>query len=120
MFNEHNGLIMSAHEDKMIRFMDPNSGTRYCYSDKIIKSLVAHTDSVTSLTFQAKSYEFSSSSHDGSLRAWDIRKFKCLSHVPIHCRKYDEAANCLLQHPQDMIIAVGGADGIVKMLYESD
>jgi striatin 1/3/4 len=104
----------------MIRFMDPSSGILYYISDKIVKSLLAHTNSVTSLTFQAKSYEFSSSSHDGSVRAWDIRKFKCLSHVPIHCQKYDEAANCLLQHPLDMIIAVGGADGIIKVLYESD
>lgn len=85
-----------------------------------MKSLVAHTDAVTSITFAAKSYEFSSCSHDGNVRAWDIRKFKCLVDIPTHRKKYDEAANVLLQHPQDMIIAVGGADGIIKMLYESD
>lgn len=104
----------------MIRFIDPTSSKTSTNSDKIVKSLVAHTDAVSCITFQPKSYEFSSSSHDGSVRAWDIRKFKCLNDNPVHRKKYDEAANVLLQHPQDMIIAVGGADGIVKMLCESD
>lgn len=89
-------------------------------SDKILKELVAHTDSVTSLTFQQKSHEFGSSSHDGIVRLWDMRTFRCLTDVPIHCKKYDEAANTLLIHPTSMVIAVGGADGIVRMLFESD
>jgi hypothetical protein len=49
-----------------------------------------------------------------------MRNFRCLNDVPIPCKKYDEAANTLLQHPTDMAIAVAGADGIIRMLFESD
>jgi len=54
------------------------------------------------------------------VRLWDMRNFRCLNDVPIPCKKYDEAANTLLQHPTDMVIAVAGADGIIRMLFESD
>lgn len=43
-----------------------------------------------------------------------------MNEIPVHCKKYDEAANVILQHETEMMIAVGGADGIVKVLYESD
>lgn len=44
MTNENQKLIVSGHEDKYIRFFDVNS-------NKMIRSLLGHTDSVTSLSF---------------------------------------------------------------------
>ena len=47
----------------------------------MVKSLVGHTDSVTSLTLNINNNYLSSVSHDGSMRTWDIRKYKCLHEI---------------------------------------
>lgn len=44
--------------------------------DKLIKSLIGHTDAVTSVcTLPSKPNLLISGSHDGSIRTWDIRKY---------------------------------------------
>lgn len=82
----------------------------------MIKQIVAHTDSVTCISFQSNSPHFCSSSHDGSVRCWDMRNYKCLTDLPLVRKKYDEGANVVLYHPTKLLMAVGGADGIVKVL----
>jgi striatin 1/3/4 len=75
--------LISGHEDRIIRFCDINSG-------KIIKSIVAHSDAVTSLCIRSnENNELISISNDGSIRIWDIRKYKCINDIGIHMQKYD-------------------------------
>lgn len=56
----------------MIRFFDIDT-------HKQVKSIVAHTDAVTSLIIPNKklvaSNTFVSGGHDGAVRAWDLRTF---------------------------------------------
>ena len=58
-----------------------------------------------------------STGHDGNLRVWDLRKYKCVSDISVHVRKYDEGALCLSLGPEGML-AVGGADGLVKLFHQ--
>lgn len=68
--SESQKLIITGSEDNLIRLYDLNSL-------KPIKSIVAHTDSVTSLLLAQKSNHsmMLSGGHDGAVRAWDIRTF---------------------------------------------
>lgn len=78
--------------------------------------MVAHSDAVTSLLFRPEGFELVSCGHDGNLRFWDLRKYKCTSDIPVHTRKYDESALCLAQGREEAVLGVGGADGVVKLL----
>lgn len=60
--------------------------------------------------------ELISCSHDGTVRIWDIRKFKCINDIGVHMQKYDESLLCVSHGPEDQMVAVGGADGQVKLL----
>jgi striatin 1/3/4 len=99
------GLVVSGHEDRRIRFFDLNSS-------RCVKDLVGHTDAVTALALH-QNYLFSSS-HDGSLRTWDLRTYQCLHELPAHRKKYDEAALCVASHSTLPLVASGGADSLIK------
>lgn len=50
----------------------------------MIKSFIAHNDSVTSLALNPKyPNQVISVSHDGSLRIWDLRKYQCLQELAV-------------------------------------
>jgi WD40 repeat protein len=80
----------------------------------VIKEIAAHSDGVTGVAFR-EGFELLSTGHDGNLRTWDLRKYKCTTDLPVHVRKYDEGALCLAVGAEGQV-AVGGADGCVKWL----
>lgn len=49
----------------------------------MIKSLIAHKDSINSLSFQSNGFSLSSVSHDNSLKIWDIRKYECIYEINV-------------------------------------
>ena len=69
--------------------------------------------------FGSDSFELLSTSHDGSLRVWDLRKYRCVSDTVVHLKKYDEGALCL-SVSGDNQLAVGGADGSIKLLQQGE
>ena len=81
--------------------------------------MAAHGDSVTGIQFGREHFEFLSTGHDGSLRVWDLRKYRCISDTVIHLKKYDEGALCL-SLSGDGQLAVGGADGSIKLLQQGE
>jgi WD40 repeat protein len=107
VFGENVNLLITGHEDRQLRFFDPGQ-------NKIIKNMVAHTDSVSALTQGVKEYEFLSGSHDGSLRCWDIRIFKLLFDIPAHRKKYDEGLLSIKTFPNEKLVITSGADGLIK------
>lgn len=79
---------------------------------------MAHSDAVTSLLFRPEGFELVSCGHDGNLRFWDLRKYKCVSDVAVHMKKYDESALCLSQSKDEGLLCVGGADGLIKVMQQ--
>lgn len=101
-------LILSAHEDKKIRFFDINSG-------KIVNQLVAHQDACTYLAIDPTNLFLLSASHDCSLRLWNLETKNCIQEMTAHRKKNDESIHCVAFHSTKPYIASGGADAIVKI-----
>lgn len=100
--SEEQGLIIAGTEDNQIRFFDLNS-------HKQVKSYVAHTDSITSLLIPTSKNQSTlmSGSHDGMIRAWDLRTFHLLFDTTAHRRKYDEGVLCLASYDKYPLVASG-------------
>jgi WD40 repeat protein len=96
--SESHSMAISGHEDNSIKFYDLNSG-------KCIKTIIAHTDAVSSLL--SKGQSLISGGHDGSIRAWDLRTFTCVFDTPAHRRKYDEGVQCLAYNDLYQMVATG-------------
>ena len=81
--------------------------------------MVAHTDSVSSISAGIDDYQLLSCSHDGSFRCWDLRKFKLLYDVPAHRKKNDEGCFSILSNSNYEVILTSGADGLIKIFKNS-
>jgi striatin 1/3/4 len=106
--NVNSSLVISAHEDKTIRFFDLNSG-------KSVYHMVAHQDACTDIAIDPTCFYLLSASHDCSLRLWNLDNKNCIQEMTSHRKKYDESINCIAFHPTKPFIASGGADAVVKI-----
>ncbi|CAH8438872.1 unnamed protein product [Schistosoma turkestanicum] len=104
----HFSLIISAHDDRQIRFWDSLSG-------KCVHSLTAHLDSVTTLSLDSKGTSLLSASHDCSIRIWDINTKLCIQEITGHRKKFGEAINAVAFHPTQHFMASAGSDALAKV-----
>lgn len=111
--SETQKLIITGSEDNLIRLYDLNSL-------KHVKTIVAHTDSVTSLllTQKANHSMLISGGHDGAVRGWDLRTFHIIYDIAAHRRKYDEGVTALAACDKFPLVASGGADSLIKIMHE--
>jgi|LakMenE18May11ns_1017448.scaffolds.fasta_scaffold9557564_1 WD40 repeat protein len=73
IFSSFHNLTVAATEDFKLRFIDLNS-------NKVIKTIVGHADSVSALSLIKRQPNLlTSGGHDGSLRTWDLRTFSLLN-----------------------------------------
>ncbi|XP_041355160.1 striatin-3-like isoform X2 [Gigantopelta aegis] len=101
-------MTITAHEDRHIRFFDNNTG-------KLIHSMVAHLDSVTSLAVDPNGLYLLSGSHDCSIRLWNLDSKTCVQEITSHRKKFDESIHDVAFHPQKPYIASAGADALAKV-----
>lgn len=102
-------IIITAHEDRYIRFYDANDGS-------LIHSMVAHLDAVTSLAVDGNGLYLLSGSHDCSIRLWSIANKKtCVQEITAHRKKFEESILDVAFHPSKPFIASAGADAIAKV-----
>jgi striatin 1/3/4 len=113
VISESQKLIIAGTEDNLIRLFD-------LQSHKHVKTIVAHTDSVTSLLINKKSAQqmFLSGGHDGAVRAWDLRTFQCIYDTVAHRRKYDEGVLSLAASPTFPLIASGNYYFNILMIFD--
>ncbi|KAI8838444.1 WD40-repeat-containing domain protein [Chytriomyces cf. hyalinus JEL632] len=106
-------LLISAHEDRSVRFHDLLSGS-------CIQSIVAHLEAVTSLSVHRSGTTFASGGHDCSIRWWDVGMRRCVQEYSTHRLKgtgegiWDVAFSDWGDEEEECF-ASGGADGSVKM-----
>ncbi|KAI0238271.1 Striatin-3 [Lamellibrachia satsuma] len=85
-------LTITAHEDRHIRFFDNHTG-------KMVHSMVAHLEAVTSLAVDPNGLYLLSGSHDCSIRLWNLDGKTCVQEITSHRKKCDEAIHDVAFHP---------------------
>ncbi|XP_056423298.1 striatin isoform X3 [Hyla sarda] len=101
-------ITITAHEDRHIKFYDNNTG-------KLIHSMVAHLDAVTSLAVDPNGLYLMSGSHDCSIRLWNLESKTCIQEFTAHRKKFDESIHDVAFHPSKCYIASAGADALAKV-----
>lgn len=101
-------LLVTAHEDRHIRFWDGVSG-------RCAHTMVAHLDAVTGLALDPNGLFLLSGSHDCSVRLWNLDTKTCVQEITAHRKKFDESILDVAFHPLRPYIASAGADGLAKV-----
>lgn len=101
-------ISITAHEDRHIKFYDNNTG-------KLIHSMVAHLEAVTSLAVDPNGLYLMSGSHDCSIRLWNLESKTCIQEFTAHRKKFEESIHDVAFHPSKCYIASAGADALAKV-----
>jgi len=101
-------LVISGHEDRYIRLFDTQSGG-------CTYTMLAHLDSVSSLSIAPDLGTFASGGHDASLRVWDLQSRTCLQEITSHRIKAGEGVCCVKYSPSGRELASCGGDGVAKV-----
>ncbi|XP_077585814.1 striatin [Stigmatopora nigra] len=101
-------ITITAQEDRHINFFDNNTG-------KLIHSMVAHLDAVTSLAVDPNGLYLMSGSHDCSIRLWNLESKTCIQEFTAHRKKFEESIHDVAFHPSKCYIASAGADALAKV-----
>lgn len=121
------GVIISGHEDRFVRFFDANSGKHHIspslfpldtYSTlpgQCTYNMLAHPAAISSLSLSPDGRELVSAGHDASLRFWSLEKRSCTQEITSHRIMRGEGV-CVVVWSQDgRWVVSGGGDGIVKV-----
>lgn len=101
-------VLVSAHEDRQIKFWDLTSG-------KCIYDMIAHLDEVTCIACDPNGLHLLSGSHDCSVRLWNFDNRTCVQDITSHRKKFDEAIFDVTFHPTKAYFASTGADALAKV-----
>ncbi|KAH8884920.1 WD40 repeat-like protein [Thozetella sp. PMI_491] len=102
------GVIISGHEDRFIRFFDANSG-------QCTYNMLAHPASISSLSLSPDSRELVSAGHDASLRFWSLEMRSCTQEITSHRIMRGEGVCAVVWSQDGRWVVSGGGDGIVKV-----
>ncbi|KAL8993092.1 MAG: hypothetical protein Q9169_006606 [Polycauliona sp. 2 TL-2023] len=102
------GVVLSGHEDRYIRFFDANSG-------QCTYNMLAHPSAISSLSLSPSGAELVSGGHDASLRFWSLEKRACTQEIT-SLRIMRGEGVCSVAWSADGRWVVGaGGEGVVKV-----
>ncbi|KIM99053.1 hypothetical protein OIDMADRAFT_146710 [Oidiodendron maius Zn] len=102
------GIIISGHEDRYIRFYDANSG-------QCTYNMLAHPAAISSLSLSPDGRELVSAGHDASLRFWSLEKRACTQEITSHrLMRGEGVCSVAWSHDGRWVVSAGG-DGVVKV-----
>jgi len=101
-------IIVSAHEDRNIRFWDYTTG-------KCTHEMTAHLAEITSLDIDLEGLYLLSCGHDCSVRLWNFETKRCIKEAKSHIEKFSEAIFEVCFHPTQKLFATGGADARARI-----
>lgn len=102
------GVIISGHEDRFIRFFDANIG-------QCTYNMLAHPAAISSLSLSPDGRELVSAGHDASLRFWSLEKRSCTQEVTSHRIMRGEGVCAVVWSQDGRWVISGGGDGVVKV-----
>jgi striatin 1/3/4 len=121
------GVIISGHEDRFVRFYDANSGMfrespnglQLRLTDKspgqCTYNMLAHPAAISSLSLSPDGRELVSAGHDASLRFWSLEKRSCTQEITSHRIMRGEGVCAVVWSQDGKWVVSGGGDGIVKV-----
>ncbi|KAK1545164.1 WD repeat domain-containing protein [Colletotrichum paranaense] len=102
------GVIISGHEDRFVRFFDANSG-------QCTYNMLAHPASISGLSLSPDGRELVSAGHDASLRFWSLEKRSCTQEITSHRIMRGEGVCSVVWSQDGKWVVSGGGDGVVKV-----
>ncbi|KAI1826887.1 WD40 repeat-like protein [Xylaria intraflava] len=102
------GVIISGHEDRFIRFFDANSG-------QCTYNMLAHPAAISSLSLSPDGRELVSAGHDASLRFWSLEKRTCTQEITNHRIMRGEGVCAVVWSQDGRWVVSAGGDGLVKV-----
>ncbi|KAF2868514.1 striatin Pro11 [Massariosphaeria phaeospora] len=102
------GVIISGHEDQVIRFYDANSG-------QCTYSMRAHPSAISSLSISKDGREAVSAGHDASIRFWSLDKRICTQEITAHRIMRGEGVCSVVWSQDGRLVVTAGGDGVVKV-----
>jgi len=102
------GIIISGHEDRFIRFYDANSG-------QCTYNMLAHPAAISGLSLSPDGRELVSAGHDASLRFWSLEKRSCTQEITSHRLMRGEGVCSVVWSQDGRWVVSGGGDGVVKV-----
>lgn len=118
------GIIISGHEDRYIRFYDANSG-KFKISGCLDQSdrgigqctynMLAHPAAISALSLSPDGRELVSAGHDASLRFWSLEKRSCTQEITSHRLMRGEGVCSVVWSQDGRWVVSAGGDGVVKV-----
>ncbi|KAH0417790.1 WD40 repeat-like protein, partial [Aureobasidium melanogenum] len=102
------GVIVSGHEDRYIRFFDANSG-------QCTYTMLAHPSAISSLSLSKDGREAVSAGHDASIRFWSLEKRQCTQDITSHRPMRGEGVCSVVWSQDGRYVVSAGGDGVVKV-----
>ncbi|RDW88012.1 putative signal transduction scaffold protein [Coleophoma cylindrospora] len=102
------GIIISGHEDRFIRFFDANSG-------QCTYGMLAHPAAISALSMSPDGRELVSAGHDASLRFWSMEKRSCTQEITSHRLMRGEGVCSVVWSQDGRWVVSAGGDGVVKV-----
>ncbi|KAF2158092.1 WD40 repeat-like protein [Myriangium duriaei CBS 260.36] len=102
------GVVVSGHEDRYIRFFDANSG-------QCTYTMLAHPSAISSLSLSHDGREAVSAGHDASIRFWSLDKRICTQDITSHRPMRGEGVCSVVWSQDGRYVVSAGGDGVVKV-----
>ncbi|TKA78047.1 hypothetical protein B0A55_02122 [Friedmanniomyces simplex] len=102
------GVVISGHEDRFVRFFDANSG-------QCTYTMLAHPAAISSLSLSKDGREAVSAGHDASIRFWSLEKRICTQDIVSHRSMRGEGVCCVCWSQDGRLVVSAGGDGVVKV-----
>ncbi|TVY58582.1 Striatin Pro11 [Lachnellula cervina] len=120
------GIVISGHEDRFIRFYDANSGKNperpvddlhpaYQTSGQCTYNMLAHPAAISALSLSPDGRELVSAGHDASLRFWSLEKRSCTQEITSHRLMRGEGVCSVVWSQDGRWVVSAGGDGVVKV-----
>jgi len=124
------GVVISGHEDRFVRFFDANSGMFFASSlcsfsfARLLKvetgqctySMLAHPASISSLSLSPDGREMVTGGHDAGLRFWSLERRSCVQEISTSLRACrGEGVCCVVWSADGRWVVAGGGEGVVKV-----
>jgi striatin 1/3/4 len=123
------GIIISGHEDRYIRFYDANSGkfripgfshdaeeeSDFPAIGQCTYNMLAHPAAISALSLSPDGRELVSAGHDASLRFWSLEKRSCIQEITSHRLMRGEGVCCVVWSQDGRWVVSAGGDGVVKV-----